>query len=128
VLIVGNALDEVDERGRQVTGDTLLILLNAHHEEVPFSLPLIANDQSWVRAIDTIDAKVEERRFSRGATYPVQGRTLVVFTLNGERRHRRATDAAEAAPTGDRSEAGHLSAGISALSFDQPQVLRRSRS
>ena len=41
VLAVGEALDEVDELGRQVTGDTLLILLNAHHEEVPFILPAI---------------------------------------------------------------------------------------
>jgi glycogen operon protein len=95
VLMVGNALDEVDERGRQVTGDTLLILLNAHHDAVPFALPLVGDKKSWMRAFDTIDAQVEERRFAGGTTYPLQGRTLAVFTLNGERRQRRATDGAQ---------------------------------
>jgi glycogen operon protein len=94
VLMVGNALDEVDERGRQVTGDTLLILLNAHSEQVPFSLPLVGDEKSWVRIVDTIDAQVEERRFVGGTKYPLQGRTLAVLTLNGERRQRRATDGA----------------------------------
>jgi isoamylase len=94
VLMVGNALDEVDERGQQVTGDTLLILLNAHHDEAPFALPIVSDEKSWMRMFDTIDAQAEERRFAGGTTYPLQGRTLAVFTLNGERRQRRATDAA----------------------------------
>ena len=77
VLMVGNALDEVDERGRQVRGDTLLILLNAHHDEVPFALPTISDGTAWVR-----DDR-HDRALRRGAaatpaatTYPLQGRTL----------------------------------------------------
>jgi glycogen operon protein len=93
VLMVGNALDEVDERGCQVTGDTLLMLLNAHFEEVPFAVPLVGDDKSWVRVLDTHDALPEERRFAGGTTYPLQGRTLALFTLNGERRQRRSSDA-----------------------------------
>jgi isoamylase len=92
VLMVGNALDEVDERGRQVTGDTLLLLLNAHQDEVPFALPLIAADKSWVRNFDTIDSQAEERRFVGGMKYPLQGRTLALFKLDGDRRLRRASD------------------------------------
>jgi isoamylase len=96
VLAVGNALDEVDERGRQVTGDTLLILLNAHYEEVPFTLPKVKG-RSWLRVIDTIEARVPEQRFAGGAKYPLQGRSLALFTLNGERRARRAEDQPEPA-------------------------------
>ena len=92
VLMVGDALDEVDERGRQVTGDTLLMLLNAHFEEVPFVLPKVDEGKSWLRVIDTIDAKTPETRFTGGARYPLQGRTLAVFILNGERRARRTSD------------------------------------
>ena len=66
VLMVGNALDEVDERGRQVRGDTLLMLLNAHHDAVPFALPTITDGTAWVRAIDTIAPYVEERRYAGG--------------------------------------------------------------
>ena len=32
VRLEGNAMDEVDERGQPITGDTLLVLLNAHHD------------------------------------------------------------------------------------------------
>jgi isoamylase len=95
VLMVGNALDEIDERGRQVTGDTLLILLNAHHQKVSFALPLVSDGKSWVRHIDTIAAHTDECRFAGGTKYPLQGRTLVLFTLDEERRQRRATDGAE---------------------------------
>jgi isoamylase len=95
VLMVGNALDEIDERGRQVEGDTVLILLNAHHDEVAFALPLLGDNQSWRRLVDTIDAQIADRRFAGGTKYPLQGRTLALFTLNGERRQRRATDGAE---------------------------------
>jgi glycogen operon protein len=95
VLMVGNAVDEVDERGRQVTGDTLLILLNAHHDEVPFVLPRADEGKSWLRIIDTIDAKAPELRLNGAARYPLQGRTLAVLTLNAERRARRLSDAVE---------------------------------
>ena len=92
VLMVGDAIDEVDERGRQVTGDTLLMLLNAHHEEVPFTLPKVEAGKSWLRVVDTISAQVPEKRFSGGSTYPLQGRAVVLFILHGERRSRRASD------------------------------------
>jgi isoamylase len=91
VLMVGSALDEVDERGRQVRGDTLLILLNANAQEVPFSLPTSAVGTAWVRVIDTIEPHVEERGFHGGAQYIAQGRTLVLFVLRNEQR-RRASD------------------------------------
>ena len=45
VLIVGDALEEVDERGRQLRGDTLLILLNSHHEEVAFVIPAAKKEE-----------------------------------------------------------------------------------
>ena len=95
VLMVGNALDEIDERGRQVTGDTLLILLNAHHDEVSFALPLVGDEKSWVRVVDTIEPQVEDRRFAGGTKYPLGGRALVLFMLNADRRQRRTTDGHE---------------------------------
>jgi len=92
VLAVGEALDEVDEHGRQVAGDTLLILLNAHHEEVPFILPSVRDDTSWLRIVDTFEGRSPEERFPGNHKYLLRGRTVAVFTLNGERRGRRADD------------------------------------
>jgi glycogen operon protein len=86
VLMVGDALGEVDEHGRLVRGDTLLILLNAHDGEVPFALPTISQNTAWVRMLDTIAPHVEERRYTGDTSYPLQGRTIALFTLSPERR------------------------------------------
>ncbi len=88
VLMVGNVLDEVDERGRQVRGDTLLILLNAHQEVVPFALPVATEGTAWMLAFDTIAPRVDARAYEGGATYPLQGRTLAVFILTTQPRRR----------------------------------------
>jgi len=86
VLMVGDALEEVDERGRPVRGDTLLILLNAHHLGVAFALPSMGPHTCWLRVLDTIAPRVEEQRHAGGATYPLQGRTLAIFVLTAEHR------------------------------------------
>jgi len=92
VLMVGDAIDAIDERGRLVSGVTLLILINAHFESVPFVLPVAGNGHQWARVIDTIDAHPPEARFTGGTKYPLQGRTVVLFTLVKHRPHRRASD------------------------------------
>jgi glycogen operon protein len=97
VLVVGDAIDDVDERGRQVRGDTLLILLNSDRGKVPFVLPPISPGTSWVRLIDTIAPYVEEHRFQAGTEYPLEGRTLALFALSPERRLR--ANHGSAAPT-----------------------------
>ena len=37
--LAGDAIEEVDDMGEPIVGDTFLILLNADHEPVPFVLP-----------------------------------------------------------------------------------------
>jgi hypothetical protein len=69
------------------------MLLNAHQDEVPFTLPKVDAGQSWLRIVDTVTAQVAEKRFAGGSKYGVQGRALVLFILTGERRARRASDA-----------------------------------
>jgi glycogen operon protein len=88
VLMVGDALDEVDERGRPVRGDTLLITLNADHKEVAFALPSIGPHTAWVRFLDTIAAYTEERCYRGAVTYPLQGRSLALFVLRAEPQER----------------------------------------
>jgi isoamylase len=92
VLMVGDAVGDIDERGRLVSGDTLLILLNAHFESVPFVLPAAGDGHRWVRVLDTIETHAPEVRFTGGTKYPLQGRTVVLFTLEKHRPHRRASD------------------------------------
>ncbi len=96
VLMVGNAIGDIDERGQLVSGDTLLILLNAHFESVPFVLPAAEEGHEWGRVFDTIDPHPPDARFPGGTKYALQGRTVVLFTLEKHRRHRRASDHEEA--------------------------------
>jgi glycogen operon protein len=94
VLMVGSALDEVDERGRRVIGDTLLILLNGHHGAIPFVLPAV-DGKPWTRVLDTIEPRVTACRYDGGDTYTLQGRTLALFTLEDSDYRRRASDSLE---------------------------------
>src|SRR5205823_4356359 len=40
-LLGGDAIPSADEQGQRMAGDTLLVLLNAHHELIPFTLPAV---------------------------------------------------------------------------------------
>ena len=53
IFLSGSAVDEVDERGQSITDEDFVLLMNAHHEEVPFMLPSVASGMSWISLIDT---------------------------------------------------------------------------
>ena len=92
VLLDGRA----QETGiRRVGSDsTLLIILNAHTEVVPFTLPAALGGSRWVRLIDTSDPDGEAlalRDF--GHAYGVVGRSLLLFVLQPDRTGDRSTAA-----------------------------------
>jgi glycogen operon protein len=93
MLLSGNAIEEVDERGEPLVGDTLLILLNAHHAKVPFTLPPLEADRHWHRVIDTVHDHTSERNFKPGHPYPLQGQSVAVFTVTPPVYERRRTSA-----------------------------------
>jgi isoamylase len=80
VYLEGEALDEVDTRGRPVIDDGFLVLFNAHHEPVPFRLPDLRGDH-WRPLIDTVepDGLAVTGTFVPGDIYPLQGRALVLL-------------------------------------------------
>jgi glycogen operon protein len=81
VLLHGRGLAERDERGRPVEDDDLLLLLNAHHDAIPFLLPG-AEAVRWEGLIDTAcEGGVPLRgAMSAGADYALQGRSLVLLS------------------------------------------------
>ena len=81
--LAGDAIEEVDERGNRVVDDTLLILLNAHHETIPFVLPAHRRKLHWLVVIDTSepDIRREPRQLRGAAPYPLKGRSLVLLRL-----------------------------------------------
>jgi len=81
MLLSGSAIEEVNERGEPITGDTLLVLLNGHTGKVPFTLPPIETDQKWQRVFDTFDPRGINRMYKAGGRYPLQGRAVAVFRI-----------------------------------------------
>jgi hypothetical protein len=53
MLIRGEATDETDERGRRVTGDAILLLLNGGSRSKPFALPALERPGSWTEMLNT---------------------------------------------------------------------------
>jgi isoamylase len=92
VRLAGDQIDEVDERGHRILDDTLLILFNAHHEGLAFTLPSQGRKTEWELLIDTRDWRIGKRRklVRGGGRYDVEARALAVFALkqeeNGKRR------------------------------------------
>ena len=97
MLLNGSAIEEVDERGDPILGDTLLVLLNAHSDEVPFTLPPLDDDHQWRRVVDTYEPHSSDRSFRSGGRYPLQGRSVAVFKVTPPVRDRRLPVEAERA-------------------------------
>ena len=77
----GQMTDEVDERGRAIQGTTLLILLNAHHNSLPFKLPETHAHECWQPVIDTARMTRNYPRQAPEAVYELQARSMVVMQL-----------------------------------------------
>src|SRR5262249_1654229 len=96
MLLSGSAIEETNERGEVIIGDTLFVLLNGHSDTVSFTLPLLDADQQWQRAFDTFDPHGPDKGFDGGKQYNVQGRSIVCFKLTSPLR-RRVSDTNDAA-------------------------------
>jgi len=93
VRLNGDAIQEVDERGRPITGDTLLLLLNADERPVSFVLPVAAPIERWDTLFDTADPWQSARRLRGGDRYDLPGRAMAALKLNNRRDDlRRASD------------------------------------
>ncbi len=74
------ALPDLDARGRPLYDQIFLLLLNAHHDAVPFMLPKIDHGQLWRRLFDTIETVRDQRAgLSPDLPYPLQTRSLALF-------------------------------------------------
>jgi isoamylase len=72
---------------------TLLLIVNAHHDVVVFTLPEVAGGRDWSRLVDTNlpgeDEDPEDAvRFDFGHRYEVTGRSLLLFVLRPARATR----------------------------------------
>jgi isoamylase len=92
VRLNGDAIQEVNERGERIVGDTLLVMLNAGHDATHFALPATSPIERWETLLDTADPWEAPRRFRASERYELQGRSMAVLKLNSRKEDRRAPD------------------------------------
>jgi glycogen operon protein len=83
MLIDGHATDEVDDRGQNVTGDSLLLITNGGESNVEFHLPNLQGENIWVVMVDT---SRRELPVVRGERVEVQAHSLVLLRFGADRR------------------------------------------
>ena len=80
VYLSGDALHETDMRGRPVRDASFLVLFNAHHDTIPFTLPDFGGGE-WFPQLDTAAETGVPRQgaVATGAAYPLEGRSLALL-------------------------------------------------
>jgi isoamylase len=84
MLLNGQIMDEWDKRGNHVQDDILLLLLNAYHEPIAFTLPGAEAGPAWELLLDTAlpengPGAPHAQSIQPGEAFPLQGRSLVLL-------------------------------------------------
>jgi isoamylase len=85
VRLAGHAIEEKDSKGRPVQDETFLLLLNAHHEPRPFTLPAHKPGVRWQPVLDTASSPGHEktvRLLKGGLEYDLDARSLALLRLH----------------------------------------------
>ena len=79
-VLGGDTLVVPDRAGKRPLGNTLLILINAHHESVEFTLPHVDWGRQWELVVDTaVQVAPESRHFGNDAKMLLSARGMMVF-------------------------------------------------
>ena len=91
---------------RPASDATLLLVLNAHHDVVNFTLPDVPEGDQWTCLVDTnMPVRSELPQFSAGDAYQVTGRSLLLLALEApSRATQRVFERLEEQLTTDESE------------------------
>jgi glycogen operon protein len=86
--LAGDAIEETDEKGRPILGETLLVLLNAHHEPLTFTLPAHRRGVRWEPLLNTFELNGSRKVtiLKGGASYELDARSMAVLRLRGHEK------------------------------------------
>jgi glycogen operon protein len=84
-LLGGDAIDAIDEHGERIEGDSLLVLMNAHHEPVRYRLPQVEWGHAWEIVVDTAgETDLKRDLVEAGGTVSVEARSLVILSRRAQ--------------------------------------------
>ena len=76
---------------RRGSDTTLLLILNAHHEMIPFRLIDVVGGRGWRCLVDTNNAELDQKQsFEFGHEYGATGRSLLLFELERDESYETA--------------------------------------
>ncbi len=82
-LLNGEAMREWGEDGSLLRDEPLLILINAHHETIPFKVPPCGSHEHWRLLIDTTHGpEAPSAEYAVSDEYPLGGRSLAVLSAS----------------------------------------------
>ena len=82
VRLLGTEIEETDENGDRIIGDTLFMAFNAHHEAMRFVLPDTPG-LHWETVLDTSRNDWGWRASLDGSRYALPARSVAVFRTDG---------------------------------------------
>jgi glycogen operon protein len=83
IRLAGDAIEEMDELGNPIIDDSFLLLLNAFHEAVHFTLPAHKKGVAWQWVFDTAktDGKDVRKTWRGGKVYELEARAMALMRL-----------------------------------------------
>jgi isoamylase len=80
VYLAGGAIERRGRRGEPIRDNDFMLLLNAHHEAIPFRIAEMVRAKSWAAVLDTALADpCGPRGMPVSGTYPLQGRSIALL-------------------------------------------------
>jgi glycogen operon protein len=79
MFLNGEALRLPDPHGHRILDDSFLLLFNAYHEAVPWTLPEARWGAAWKVLVDTTRWEPAEERLEAGVMRPVGARSVLVL-------------------------------------------------
>ncbi len=87
ICLYGDAIDETDEWGQPISGETTLILLNPEDKDVYFVLPEFSESTSkattkWILVLDTAKPHIPDQVIEEKMPYLLRERSVSIFQLD----------------------------------------------
>jgi len=88
VRLLGTEIEETDEKGDGVIGDTLFLMFNPYYQPIRFVLPSRTPSRAWETVLDTSRIDWGRRMVLESPDYALPARAVAVFRTDGAKARR----------------------------------------